>query len=94
MLTGRPVDAEEAARIGLADRLVPRGRALETALSLAAEIAVFPQATVRSDRRAALEGLGAPLEEGLEIERRYGLGVLDVAARGAARFLQERRERE
>jgi enoyl-CoA hydratase len=39
-----------------------------------------------SDRRAALEGAGLPLAEGLELERRLGREVLEVAARGAARF--------
>lgn len=86
LLTGRPVGAEEAARIGLADRVVADGEAVEASLALAEEIAAFPQATARSDRLAVLEGLGTPLGEGLEIERRHGLGVLDTAAEGAYRF--------
>ena len=86
ILTGRPVDAGEAIDIGLADRLSPAGSALETALELADIIAAFPQATVRSDRLAVLEGLGRPPADGLAIERRHGLGVLDTAAKGAARF--------
>jgi enoyl-CoA hydratase len=86
ILTGRPVDAGEANDIGLADRLSPAGSALDTALELADLIAAFPQTTVRSDRLAVLEGLGRPPAEGLAIERRHGLGVLDTAAKGAARF--------
>ncbi|MDH5372353.1 MAG: crotonase/enoyl-CoA hydratase family protein [Acidimicrobiia bacterium] len=86
ILTGRSVDAAEAHHIGLADRLTPAGSALETALELASAIAAFPQATVRSDRLALLEGLGRPLAEGLAIERRHGLGVLDAATEGAAHF--------
>ena len=86
ILTGRPVDAAEAIDIGLADRLSPAGSALDTALELADLIAAFPQTTVRSDRLAVLEGLGRPPAEGLAIERRHGLGVLDTAAKGAARF--------
>ena len=86
ILTGRSVDAEEAHHIGLADRLTPAGSALDTALDLASAIAAFPQATVRSDRLALLEGLGRPLAEGLAIEHRHGLGVLDVAIEGAAHF--------
>ena len=86
IMTGRPVDADEAHRIGLADRLAPTGSALDAALELAANIAVFPQATVRSDRLALLEGLGRPMAEGLMIERRHGLGVLDVALEGASLF--------
>jgi enoyl-CoA hydratase len=86
ILTGRPIDAAEAHRIGLVDRLVPAGEHLDAALDLARRIAAFPQPTVRSDRLAVLEGLGRPLAEGLEIERRHGRGVLGTAAEGAQRF--------
>lgn len=86
VLTGRPVGAEEALRFGLANRVVPDGRALTTALGLAADIAGFPQSTVRSDRAAMLEGWGRPIDEALEIERRHGLTVMDTAVTGAGRF--------
>lgn len=86
ILTGRPVNAPEAQAIGLVNQVVPAGTALDAAVDLGRRIASFPQETVRSDRRAVLDGLGAPLAEGLEIERRHGVEVLDVAARGAARF--------
>lgn len=86
ILTGRAVDAAEAARIGLVDRVVEAGGHLEAAVELAEYIASAPQPTVRADRRAVLEGLGRPLAEGLELERRHALAVLDVAAAGAARF--------
>src|SRR5437764_11450235 len=55
VLTGRPVGAEEALRIGLATRIVPAGTALPTAVSLGHEIASFPQGAMRADRRSALE---------------------------------------
>jgi enoyl-CoA hydratase len=86
ILTGRPVEAEEAERIGLVNELVEPGGHLERALELAERIASFPQETMLSDRRAALEGAGMSLAEGLELERRVGREVLEVAARGAARF--------
>jgi enoyl-CoA hydratase len=86
ILTGRPVDAEEAHRIGLVNEVVAPGRQLERALELAERIAGFPQETLLADRRAALEGIGMPLEEGLERERRLGRETLPTAARGAARF--------
>jgi len=53
LLTGRPVYAEEALRIGLADRLTPKGKALEMARSLAEEISYFPPLAMRADRFAA-----------------------------------------
>lgn len=86
VLTGRPVDAAEAERIGLVNRLSEPGRSLDTAIELAKQIAGFPQETVRTDRRAILAGSGVPLAHGLAIERRLGLTVLDVAQQGAARF--------
>jgi len=86
IITGRPVEAEEAERIGLVNELVEPGRQLERSLELAERIATFPQETMLSDRRAALEGAGMPLAEGLELEHRLGREVLDVAVRGAARF--------
>jgi enoyl-CoA hydratase/carnithine racemase len=86
ILTGRPVDAEEAHRIGLVNELVEPGRHLERALELAERIASFPQETMLADRRGAIEGYGMPLAEGLAHEASLGNQVLDVAARGAARF--------
>jgi enoyl-CoA hydratase len=86
ILTGRAVDAEEAERIGLLTAVAEPGRHLERALELAERLAAFPQETMLSDRRAALEGSGLSLAEGLGLEHRLGGEVLDVAARGAARF--------
>jgi len=86
ILTGRPVPAEEAFRIGLADRLVDAGEELAEAMRLAEAIASFPQDTMRSDRRALFAGLGRPLEEGLAIEAEAGRQVAATAIAGAARF--------
>lgn len=86
ILTGRPVGADEALRIGLVNELAEPGRHLERALELAERIAAFPQQTMLADRRAAIEGFGLPLSEGIALEHRLGREVLDVAVRGAARF--------
>jgi enoyl-CoA hydratase len=86
ILTGRPVEAEEAHRIGLVNEVVEPGRHLDRALELAEQIASFPQETMLSDRRGAIEGYGMPLADGLAHEAALGNQVLDVAARGAARF--------
>src|SRR5437588_11385299 len=50
ILTGRPVQADEALAIGLVNRLAPPGGALGAARVLATELAAFPQACLRSDR--------------------------------------------
>jgi enoyl-CoA hydratase len=86
ILTGRPVEAEEALRIGLVNEVVAPGKQLERALELAERIAAFPQETMLADRRAAIEGFGLPLQEGIALEHRLGREVLDVAVRGAMRF--------
>jgi enoyl-CoA hydratase len=86
ILTGRPVEAEEALHIGLVNEVVAPGEHLQRALELAERIAGFPQETMLADRRAAIEGFGLPLEEGIALEHRLGREVLDVALRGAMRF--------
>jgi enoyl-CoA hydratase len=88
ILTGRPVDAEEALSIGLANRVVPPGRGREEAEALAAKLAAFPQTCLRTDRRAAYEGFGMPLPDALRHE--FALGMTAVAdpamVAGAGRF--------
>ncbi len=93
ILTGRPVDAAEALEMGLVNAVVAEGEALSEAVALAERIAAFPQETLRADRRAVYGGLGLQLAEGLELERREGAEVLDVARRGAERFAAARAAR-
>lgn len=86
ILTGRPVEADEALRIGLANRVAPPGKALAEACALGERIAAFPQACMLADRRSAHEQHAMELEEALRNELRHGMGVLDEAVRGAGRF--------
>jgi len=86
ILTGRPVPAEAANRIGLVNELVDPGRHLDRALELAEKIASFPQETMLADRRAAIEGFGLALDDGIALEHKLGREVLDVAVEGASRF--------
>jgi enoyl-CoA hydratase len=86
ILTGRVVHAQEALAWGLVNEVVAEGRHLERALEVAEGLAGFPQATMLSDRRAALEGAGLPLAEGLALEAELGLASIETGARGAARF--------
>ncbi len=86
ILTGRKVEAAEALRIGLANRVAPPGGALEAALALARQLAAFPQATMNTDRLSALRQAGLPLEDALRQEWDAGRACLDDALAGAARF--------
>jgi enoyl-CoA hydratase len=87
VLTGRPVAADEAERIGLVNRVVPPGTALVAAQQLAQDLAAFPQDCLRNDRRSLLEQHGLTEDDALAGELDHGLRSLAVgAAEGARRF--------
>ncbi len=88
ILTGRPVDADESLRIGLADRVVPEGEARQAAEALANEIAAFPQGCMRADRRSAQLQWGETEEAALQQEFRGGIEVIrsGETREGATRF--------
>src|ERR1035438_7857198 len=88
ILTGRGVSGEEAWRMGLANRLVESGRALESAVELARMLASFPQTCMRSDRLSCYEQWGLSTEEATRNEYRRGLAVLESGetAAGARKF--------
>jgi enoyl-CoA hydratase len=88
ILTGRPVPAREALTMGLVDRVVPAGQARAAAEDLAIEIAALPQACLRSDRAATLEGVALPDEDAMANEFSRGLRVLSAPgfAEGVQRF--------
>jgi enoyl-CoA hydratase len=88
ILTGRAVDALEAERIGLANRLAPKGEALGVALELAASLSKFPQRCLRSDRRSAIEQWGLEERDAMLNEWRVGLETVasGESFAGAARF--------
>ena len=90
LLTGRPVPAEEAFAIGLANRLSEPGRARDDAVAMAHELAAFPQAALRGDRRSALDQWGLPEAEALGNELRLGRPAMESgeAAAGASRFAE------
>jgi enoyl-CoA hydratase len=88
ILTGRAVDADEAFAIGLANRRVPKGEALNAAKALALELSRFPQACLRSDRQSALDQWSMP--EGAAIGHEFALGLATIESgetvAGASRF--------
>jgi enoyl-CoA hydratase len=88
ILTGRPVSADEALSMGLANRVVPDGGALQAALSLAEQLVGFPQNCLRSDRLSACEQWDLPYPEAMANEFSRGVQVIDSkeTVTGAARF--------
>lgn len=87
ILTGRPVAAEEALAMGLANRVVAEGEALTEAQALAAQIAAFPQQCLRADRHSAYQQWDYPLAEALAQEGADGYPIVfSEALAGAQRF--------
>jgi enoyl-CoA hydratase len=88
ILTGRPVSGEEARMMGLANRIVPKGQALEAAKDLARQIAAFPQRCMRSDRLSALEQWDSDFDAAMRNETRRGQEVIasGETREGATRF--------
>lgn len=88
ILTGRPVSGEEALRMGLANRLVEPGTALTEAITLAKQLANFPQRCMRSDRLSSYMQWELDQADALTLETRLGLEVIKSGetAEGARRF--------
>jgi len=89
ILTGRPVKAQEALQMGLANRVVPCGAARAAAEELAREIAAFPQLCMRTDRRSAHEQADLDFASAMSNELRHGERALEAGAKeGAKRFAE------
>ena len=90
ILTGRPVHADEALRIGLVEQVVDPGRALEEATALAHRLAEFPQTALRADRQSAIAQWSLALQDALRAEHRRGAQVIvsGEAREGARRFAE------
>ncbi|MGZ4244460.1 MAG: crotonase/enoyl-CoA hydratase family protein [Solirubrobacteraceae bacterium] len=86
ILTGRAVGAAEAERIGLVNRVVPRGASLAAAQQLAAELARFPQTCLREDRLSLLEQEGLGEAEAIAGELAHGQRSLLEVQDGLERF--------
>lgn len=87
ILTGRAVGAEEALRMGLANRVVPKGTSRRAAEELAAQIAAFPQTCMRNDRRSAHAQEGKSLEDAMKYEYESGIQSIPDMVEGLSRYL-------
>jgi enoyl-CoA hydratase len=89
ILTGRPVNADEALQIGLANRVVETGTAREEAEKLAEQIAAFPRECMLSDRQSVYEGFNMNFADAMEQEFLKGYEIVIVSGetiQGASKF--------
>jgi enoyl-CoA hydratase len=87
IVTGRGVAAQEALQMGLVNRVVPAGTALDVAQEWAAQIAALPQLCLRHDRLSLLEQWGLDEDAAIANEWRHGMASLSAGLDGAARFV-------
>jgi enoyl-CoA hydratase/carnithine racemase len=92
ILTGDIIDAQEAFRLGLANKVVPVGQALAEALALAHRLASKSKLTNQATLRAVMHGLGRPLADGLQHEAEQFIALIGTqdSTEGLAAFLQKR----
>jgi enoyl-CoA hydratase len=88
ILTGRPIGAEEALRMGLANRIVKKGTATAEAEALAEKISRFPQHCMRTDRLSAYQQFDLPFDQAMKNEFELGLKTIGSGEtlEGATRF--------
>jgi enoyl-CoA hydratase len=95
ILTGARIDAHEALRIGLVERVVPATDVLSSAQTLARTLAEKAPVALRYAKEAVVKGLGLPLEDGLRLENDLAtlLRTTDDRIEGAKAFLEKRKPR-
>jgi enoyl-CoA hydratase/carnithine racemase len=70
LMSGRWIDAQEALKLKLVNRILSRSALFSAADELAKKIMSFPQPAVRAIKQAVWRGLGLTLAEGLALEKR------------------------
>lgn len=88
ILTGRPVSAVEAHRMGLANEVVKNGQSRDRAQEMALFISRFPQICLRHDRTSLYEGLDMKIQDAIANEFRHGLETIQTGevVQGVSRF--------
>lgn len=91
-LTGDPLDAQEAYRVGIVNRVVPPDRLMAEARAVAEKLAGKSPVTLRLIKQAINEGYSVPLETGLAVESKAWAVAFATEDRteGVAAFLEKR----
>ncbi len=90
LFRGDYIDAAEAYRIGLVNRVVPKGRALETALDLAASIAKNAPVSVRRIKETAVKAIGLPLAAALRLNEGISPYLSEDRVEGVRAYVEKR----
>jgi enoyl-CoA hydratase len=95
ILSAARIDAPEALRIGLIERLVPAGESLKAAQEFAAVLAAKAPVALKYAKEAVVKGLALPLEDGVRLEGDLSvfLRTTDDRLEGAKAFLEKRKPR-
>jgi enoyl-CoA hydratase len=93
VLTGDIINAADAERFGLVNRVVPAELLLEEAKNIAKKIAAKPALAIKHAKEAVLKAANTALDEGLEFERKsfYLLFASEDRAEGMRAFLEKRK---
>lgn len=93
ILTGAPIDAQEAHRVGLINRVVAPGKSLESALGWAAELASKAPVALAMAKGAMRESWDLPVDRAMEVERERFASTFESADQkeGMAAFLEKRK---
>jgi enoyl-CoA hydratase/carnithine racemase len=93
ILTGMRIDAAEALRIGLVERVVPAAQTLTAARDLARELAGRAPVAIRYAKEAVVKGLAMSLDDGLRLEGDLStlLRTTEDRLEGARAFLEKRK---
>ena len=95
ILSGARIDARDALRIGLVERVVPAAEVLASALALATTLAAKAPVALRYAKEAVVKGLELPLADGLRLEQDLAtlLRTTEDRIEGAKAFLEKRKPR-
>jgi enoyl-CoA hydratase/carnithine racemase len=93
LLTGKLIDAQEAYRIGLVNKVVPQAEVMSTAIEWAEAICKAAPLAVRAAKEAMIRGSAMTLEEGLRLESALEASVMatDDFAEGTGAFVEKKK---
>jgi len=93
VLTGKPVDAQEAYRIGLVNQVVPQEELMSTALEWANKLCQVGPLAVRAAKEAMIRGSNLTLDDGLRLERALSAQVFGTEdfIEGTTAYLEKRK---